>query len=151
VALLAFASGCSGGSQEKIALYPVVDGRGVITYVTKDPGTRLAEENDRIAQWQRQQSDEADRQQRKERGLQEVARYRKAERDKIDQTLQRQREQNEQDDQDRMRRRQAPRPGYQPSPLILPDPMRLQRDAQELDKALEELRRGQESYSRQPR
>jgi hypothetical protein len=128
-----------------------VDERGLVTYVTEDPGIRLAEENARVARRQRQQSEEAERQQQKERGLQEVARYRQAEQDKIAQSLQRLREQQEQDDQDRMSKRRDPGPGSQPSPLILPDPMRLQRESQALDNALEQLRRRQESYSRQPR
>jgi hypothetical protein len=118
--------------------------------VTKDPSIRLAEKDARVTQWQRQQSGEAGRRQ-KERGLQEVAEYRQAERDKIEQTLQGPRQQNEQDDRDRTRNRQDPGPGYQPSPLILSDPMQWQRHSEAIDQSLERLRRGQEAYSRQPR
>jgi hypothetical protein len=85
--LLAVASGCSRSPQEKIVLYPVVDERGITSYVTTDPGLALAEKDQRIAQEQRRKSDEADRLLQRERGLQEVTRYRQAQQDKIEQRI----------------------------------------------------------------
>src|SRR5262245_54391613 len=60
-ALLAFASGCSGGRggpETKLVLYPVVGKGGIITYSTKDPYDPTREEQRRAALWDQQWRDE---------------------------------------------------------------------------------------------
>ena len=151
ISLLAFASGCSRGSAEKkVVLYPVVDERGLITYVTMDPSITQAKEDDRIAQARQHEFDEDDRQQRREAGLQEVARYRQGQRDEAEQKLQRLREQSEQDAQDRMNRRSTP-PSVSRTPSGgVSESAYWERQSRAVDDSLRALRRAQEEYSRRP-
>jgi hypothetical protein len=60
LALLASVSGCSGSSEPKVTLYPVVDERGLITYMTEDPYDAAVEKDRRNAElrheWSQQQA-----------------------------------------------------------------------------------------------
>jgi hypothetical protein len=60
-ALLAFASGCSGGRggpETKLVLYPVVGNGGIMTYSTVDPYDPALEAQRLAAMWDRQRRDE---------------------------------------------------------------------------------------------
>jgi hypothetical protein len=63
-ALLAFASGCSGGRggpDTKLVLYPVAGKGGIITYSTKDPYDPAFEAQRRAALWDQQRRDDLNR------------------------------------------------------------------------------------------
>src|SRR4051812_22798792 len=88
-ALLAITSGCSGGSggsRVKVALYPVVDERGLITYVTRNPYDPEAEEERRAALEQEREAAEVRR--REERKYQDLVDLRQRQKHDIDRTIQ---------------------------------------------------------------
>ncbi|SIN84845.1 hypothetical protein SAMN05444166_1252 [Singulisphaera sp. GP187] len=145
-ALLAITSGCSGGSsgsRAKVALYPVVDERGLVTYVTRNPYDPGAEEERQGVLEREREAAEARRRQ-EERNYQDLADLREAQKYDVDRRIQQLRQQSEVSAHQVPSRRQQP--GWQGNSDFLRsgeiESMRLQQQSQEVDRSLQGLREG---------
>jgi hypothetical protein len=152
--LLAITSGCSGGSggpRAKVALYPVVDKRGLITYVTRNPYDPGAEEERRGAMGQEREAAEA-RRRHEERKSQDLMDLRQRQNHDIDRTIQQLRQRSEEPAHQVPSRPQQP--GWRGNSDFLRsgevESMRQQQHSQAIDRALQDLRKGQEAYGVRP-
>lgn len=148
--LLASAPGCTGGgspSGAKLALYPIVNERGLVTYVTRDPYDPAAERERLVAQEQQREAAEVARQ-REERNLQALMEQRRRQNEATERVL---RQLRQQSDEWTRQLRSRPQPTrWQGNPDVLRggevESMRLQRESQAVDRALQDLQRGQAEY-----
>lgn len=146
--LLVIASGCSGGSTgpgAKIVLYPILNGRGRITYVTRDP--LVAEIERGMSLKQEREVAEASRW-RDEQRIQEAMASSRRKKDAIDRTIQQLKQQSEELAPQLRRQREQPRWRVDSDLLRSREfgSFRMQQHSQAIDGALQELQKSQANY-----